>query len=214
MKIEINIPENLNEITLHQYQLFDKLDLSKEAEVRLKMIEIFCNANPLVARNMKATDIVEICEHINKMFDVKHQLINTFTLDGIEYGFIPSLDEMSFGEYVDLDTFIGDMENIHRAMNVLYRPIEHKRKGKYTIKPYDTNNADRMKLMPLSAALGAMVFFWNLGIELSEVMMNYSVKANEENLVQYLNSEANGDGTIQSMESLKEILQSLKISLN
>ena len=39
---------------------------------------------------------------------------------GVEYGFIPNLDDMSFGEYVDLDTYIGDWQNIHRAMAVLY----------------------------------------------------------------------------------------------
>ena len=214
MKVQINIPENLNEITLYQYQQFDKLNISSEAEVRLKMIEIFCGANSLIARNMKATDIVEICNSINKMFDTKHQLISSFKMDGVEYGFIPSLDEMSFGEYVDLDTFITNVDDLHKAMNVLYRPIEHKRKDKYTIKAYDPNTSDKMKLMPLSASLGAMVFFWNLGIELSEVMMNSSHKENEQNLVQYLNSQKNGDGSIQSMDFLKEILQDLKISLN
>jgi len=148
------------------------------------------------------------------MFDTKHQLISSFKMDGVEYGFIPSLDEMSFGEYVDLDTFITNVDDLHKAMNVLYRPIEHKRKDKYTIKAYDPNTSDKMKLMPLSASLGAMVFFWNLGIELSEVMMNSSLKENELNLVQYLNSQKNGDGSIQSMDFLKGILQDLKISLN
>ena len=48
---------------------------------------------------------------------------------------------MTFGEYMDLDTFIGDNGNLHRAVNVLFRPIEHKRGARYTIKEY---NPDRM----------------------------------------------------------------------
>jgi hypothetical protein len=28
------------------------------------------------------------------------------------------------GEYIDLDAFLGDWDNMHRAMAVLYRPIE------------------------------------------------------------------------------------------
>jgi hypothetical protein len=28
---------------------------------------------------------------------------------------------MSFGEYIDLDTYIGDWENIEKAMAVLYQ---------------------------------------------------------------------------------------------
>jgi hypothetical protein len=33
---------------------------------------------------------------------------------------------MSFGEYIDLDTYIGDWDNIEKAMAVLYR-VSHKR---------------------------------------------------------------------------------------
>jgi hypothetical protein len=58
-------------------------------------------------------------------------------MDGVEYGFIPNLDDMSFGEYVDLDTYLGDWQNIHRAMAVLYRPIREKRGERYNIVPYE-----------------------------------------------------------------------------
>jgi len=178
------------------------------------MIEIFCNVPEIVVRNMRATDIVEICDIINSMFDVKHQLINGFKLNGINYGFIPSLEDMSFGEYVDLDTFIGDNDNLHRAVNVLYRPIEHKQGSRYTIKEYDPNTSELAKDFPLDAVLGAVVFFYNLGKELSIVMMNSLDKNNEQILAQYLTSQPNGGGTIQSMDYLTEILQSLNISLN
>ena len=33
MEVKLSIPTTLNEITLGQYQEFDKLDLTKEAEV-------------------------------------------------------------------------------------------------------------------------------------------------------------------------------------
>ena len=49
----------------------------------------------------------------------------------------PDLDELSFGEYIDLDTYLGDWENIHDAMNVLYRPINSKKGDRYTIQEYD-----------------------------------------------------------------------------
>ena len=91
MEVKLNIPTTLNEITLGQYQEFDSLDLKNDADVQLKMIEIFCKVPSVVVRNMKATDIVEICNIINAMFETKHQLINTFKLEGQEYGFIPSL---------------------------------------------------------------------------------------------------------------------------
>lgn len=214
MKVKLSIPTTLNEITLGQYQEFDRLDLTKEAEVQSKMIEIFCKVPVEVVRSMKAKDITDICVIINNMFDTEHQLINRFQMNGVDYGFIPDLENMSFGEYVDLDTFIGDNDNLHRAMNVLYRPIDLKQGQRYTLKEYDPDTNEDAKNYPLDAVFGAIVFFYNLGRDLSTVILNSSSKQNEENLAQFLASQPNGAGTIQSMQSLTEILRDLKISLN
>ena len=214
MEVKIQIPTTLNEITLGQYQEFSKLDSKKESDVLLKMVEIFCKVPVEVVRSMKANDIKDICEVINKMFDVEHQMINRFQLGGQDFGFIPDLENMSFGEYVDLDTFIGDTDNLHRAMNVLFRPIDLKQGSRYTLKDYNPDTNESAKDYPLDACFGAMVFFYDLGKDLSIAILNSSSKQNEENLAQYLGSLQNGDGTIQSMQSLTEILQDLKISLN
>ena len=214
MNVNLRIPTTLNEITLGQYQEYAKLEGLSETDLQLKTIEIFCNVPPIVVRNMKATDIVEICSIISGMFDTKHQLISMFKLNGVEYGFIPSLEDMSFGEYVDLDTFIGDNDNLHRAVNVLYRPIEHRQGNRYTIKEYDPNNSEVAKDMPLDAVLGAVVFFYNLGKDLSIAMLNCLDKKNEQTLAEYLTSLPNGGCTIASMDYLTAMLQNLNISLN
>jgi len=217
MKVNLKIPTSLNEITLGQYQEFSKLDNDTEikpVDIQLKMIEIFCGVSDLVVRNMKATDITEICNILNNMFDTEHQLVNRFKLNGVDYGFIPELDDMTFGEYVDLDTFIGDNDNLHRAANVLFRPIEFKRGDRYTIKDYDSDTSEVAKEFPLDVVLGAIVFFYRLGKDLSVAMMNSLDKKNEKDLAQYLISHPNMDGSIHSMQSLTEILQNLNISLN
>lgn len=218
MKVNLRIPTSLNEITLAQYQEFAKLeadlDKTKDTAIQLKIVEIFCKVPEVVVRNMKATDIAEICEIINTMFDTEHQLINRFRLKGIDYGFIPELDDMSFGEYMDLDTFISDNDNLHRAVNVLFRPIEHKRGNRYTIKDYNPDTSEIAKDFPLDAVLGAIVFFYSLGKDLSMVMLNSLDSKNEKALAQHLISQPSGAGSIHSMQSLKAILQDLKISLN
>jgi len=218
MKVNLRIPTSLNEITLAQYQEFAKLeadlDKTKDTAIQLKIVEIFCKVPEVVVRNMKATDIAEICEIINTMFDTEHQLINRFRLKGIDYGFIPELDDMSFGEYMDLDTFISDNDNLHRAVNVLFRPIEHKRGDRYTIKDYNPDTREIAKDFPLDAVLGAIVFFYSLGKDLSLVMLNSLDSKNEKALAQHLISQPSGDGLTHSMQSLKAILQDLKISLN
>ena len=214
MELKLNIPNSLNEITLGQYQEFEKLDLTNDSMVHLKMIEIFCKVPEIVVRNINAIDVTEICDVINNMFDTKHQLINSFKLGKQEYGFVPNLDDMSFGEYIDLDTFIGDTENLHRAMNVLYRPIDLRQGNRYTLKEYDPDTNETAKDFPLDAVLGAIVFFYSLGKDLSLTMMNSLDKANQETLAQHLISHPNTDGTTASLQSLTEILQSLNISLN
>ena len=50
---------------------------------------------------------------------------HAFKLGGIEYGLIPDFDDMSLGEYIDLDTYMGDWENMQIAMNVLYLSLIH-----------------------------------------------------------------------------------------
>ena len=99
-------------------------------------------------------------------------------------------------------------------MNVLYRPIDLKQGNRYTLKEYVPDNSEDAKNYPLDAVLGAMVFFYSLGKDLSLVMMNSLDTQNEATLAQHLALLPSGDGTIQSMHSLREILQDLNISLN
>tara|TARA_R100000734_G_C3300087_1_gene90845 strand:+ start:424 stop:1074 length:651 start_codon:yes stop_codon:yes gene_type:complete len=216
MKVEINVPNDLKEIKLHQYQRFLKYQTDNKDEKKLasKMIEIFCGLKLTDAMKMKVGDVYSITNILTEMFNQKPKLVRRFFINGIEYGFIPDLDEMSLGEYIDLDTYLGDWDNIHRAMNVLYRPVKNKYKEKYNINEYTPDNPDLLKNMPMDAVLSSILFFYRLGIDLSKAMMNYLEDKQKTNLVQYLNSEANGVGINQFTDSLKGILEDLKISLN
>jgi hypothetical protein len=216
MKIEVIIPNDLSEITLDQYQRFLKIQENNTDEKFLtsKMIEIFCGIKLPEVLKMRVNDVALITNILTEMFENIPQLVQRFKMNGVEYGFIPDLDDMSLGEYIDLDTYLGDWENIHRAMAVLYRPIKNKSGNRYNIKDYDGKGFEDMKDMPLDAVLSSIVFFYNLGIELSKSMMNYLETTEEEALTEYLNSQQNGVGINQFTHSLTEILQDLKISLN
>ena len=136
-------------------------------------------------------------------------------MNGVEYGFIPDLDELSLGEYIDLDGNISKWEQMHIAMNVLYRPIKNSKAGKYNIVDYDVNNPEDMKDMPLGAAIGSVFFFYNLGMELSKHTILYlDNQAEMEDIQEQLISINDMDGINQFTDSLTEILQNLKISLN
>ena len=215
MKVEVYIPDTLSEITLDKYQRYLKIqeDNTDENFLAIKMIEIFCGLRGDTIMAMKAKSIKDITLILTQMFNEKPQLVKEFKMNGMTYGFIPKLEDMSFGEYIDLDTYIGDMPNLHRAMNVLYRPIKQKYQDKYLIEDYTGDDPEKMKGMPMDAVLSSILFFYNLGMDLSQVMMN-SLEEEEIALVQQQILEESGVGINHFSDSLKEILQDLKISLN
>lgn len=216
MKANINVPTELNEITLKQYQKFLKVQDSKQNNTFLqtKIIEIFCNVKMQDALNIKLSDADRIAGLISNMFDQKPDLVKSFWLNNVEYGFVPDLDEITLGEYIDLDTYMGEWENIQIAMNVLYRPIKQKLGEKYLIEEYDPDTKDRLINMPMDAVFGSIIFFYRLGIELSKTMMNYLEKEEGNLRVHDLDLLKNGGGIQAFTDSLEEILQDLKILPN
>jgi len=215
MKVDINIPDSLAEVTLEQYQKYLKIqDENKDEKfLAVKMIEIFCGLRGDHVLMMRATDIQSIVNILTDMLNDTPKLVTQFKMKGKQYGFIPKLEDMSFGEYIDLDTFMGDWDNMHRAMNVLYRPVTDQYGDKYAIEEYQVDSVEQMKGMPMNAVLGSILFFYNLGMDLSRTMLN-SLESKETSLAQYLISEENGVGINHFSHSLKGILDDLKISLN
>lgn len=216
MKFELNIPTELHEIKLAQYQKF--LEIAKDNEdgefLHQKMVQIFCNIDLKNVAEIKYRDVIEITNSIGKMFDVtNHKFINRFKMGGVEFGFIPNLDDMSFGEYTDLDTYISDWKEMHKAMAVLYRPIKKNGlNGTYEIEKYNGSitYSDVMKHAPLNVVLGANVFFYNLGNELLKSTVTYLENNQEiQTILHQHNLDKDGDGTVLSMLSLKETLQDL-----
>ena len=175
MKINLNIPENLSEITLAQYQKWIKIIDNEELSTffQQKMIEIFCNADLKDILQMRVKDVDEVTAHIDNIFNEKPKFQATFQLDNVEYGFIPKLDEMTFGEYVDLDTYMGEWDSMSSAMSILFRPIKYKRKDKYLIEDYESSDKHNLSNMPLNVVMGALVFFCNLRSELQTHILNY-----------------------------------------
>ena len=215
MKASITIPNHLSEITLKQYQDFVKIKSEDEYLLQCKMIEIFCNVPYKDVLTIKLSDAEEITSTLNGMFEDKPKLVQSFKMNGKNYGFHPDLQDMTLGEYIDVDTFIGDWSNIHTAMNVLYRPIKQRTGGKYLIEDYNPDTKEQMTGMPLEAVISSVFFLFHLGMSLSLIVTNrYLVEAQEKPHQSQQGSVKSGDGLDQYTNSLKEILQDLKISLN
>jgi hypothetical protein len=224
MKLEINVPTSLNEISLKSYQEFLKVQQSSNDEefIAQKMVQIFCGIELKDIAKMKLTSLNELIAHFTKLFSEKPKFQPTFKIGSQEFGFITNLEDISFGEYVDLENNLQKWETYHIAMAVLYRPIKLKFKDKYEIVDYNpmTEMHDLMKFTPVDIAISSSVFFWNLGSELLTATLTYLEREITKNpkiqttLAKQLNLQNNGGGINQFMLSLQETLQDLTQSPN
>ena len=211
MKIEIEIPSNLSEISLDRYQKY-MLTLNNSDDKKFvfqKMIEIFCGLELKEVVKMKASTVIELVQHFNKIFNEKTNFKHRFKLNNVEFGFIPDLENISFGEYIDLDSNLGDIQKLNKAMAVMYRPITKTFKDKYEIEEYQgsANYSEVMKYAPVDVALGATVFFYRLRSELLKATLHYLEREVETmtstNTAKKRSLESSGDGISQYTQLLK-----------
>lgn len=223
---EITIPTELSGITLKQYQKYIntvKHDPNKQPTdeqvqfANLKVLECFCGLTLKQAYKLPMTEFSGIIKHISDLFEEKTPLQRTFTMtdkngETIEFGFIPKLDDISMGEFIDLDKYISDWQQMHKAMAILYRPVKHKKGDLYLIEDYNGSDkySEIMLDSPVNVAIGATLFFYHLGKELSKVMIHSLEKYLKEESEYQQVLELNGDGINQSMLLLTEMSENLK----
>ena len=188
VEIELSVPSELSDITLGQYQKYLKiLDQNKDDDnatefINLKTIEIFCNVDFKDVLKIPLGEAEKVLTIINKAFEEKPDIIRHFKLLDVDMGFIPNLERISLGEYIDVENGITDWQNMHKAMSVLYRPVNFRSKERYTIAPYEPSDevSELMREMPLDVAMSSVVFFYDLGKELLKAIPTFT----QENLTE------------------------------
>ena len=171
--MKVTVPTSLSDIKLSQYQKFIRTtkDSKDDNFVARQMVGIFCNLTDEQVKNIAANSFDDLVNSITSVLIKEPKFKSTFNLDGVDYGFIPNLDEITLGEKVDLDSYYQDLETMDKAMAVLYRPIKIKKRDKYLIEAYtgDSNSIDPT----LDIVFGANFFFLNLMNELLNYIPNF-----------------------------------------
>ena len=208
MQIEVSVPSSLREVKLKNYQ---ELAI-KENPDNDDMLKCILNINTKELGKIKDKDVDNLLLIINKLFNKKHEFIPTFKMKGVLYGFIPKLDDITYGENKDVTSYINEWGNMHKAMAVLFRPLKQKQGHKYLIEEYEGSHkySEVMKEMPLSVVLGAMVFFYNLTNELLNYIPSYLEKEVTKGQTQGQISPENGEAIQNYIHLLKGTLQDLK----
>ena len=204
MKLDLLVPTSLHDIPLKHYQkfikTFENADDYTEDYAALKMLEIFCGVPYSEAIKFKVGDINRVVSKINEALAEKPSLINRFKLGSTEFGFVPELNDLTFGEFVDIENNIGDWETMHKAMAVLYRPITDRIKGKYQIEKYRGDSwHDAMLNMPSSVAISAINFFFHLENDLLKATLAYSEAQTQELLQDEPTISINNGGGITAL---------------
>ena len=134
----------------------------------------------------------ETLAYLSTVLSQETEFIRRFEYKGVEYGFIPDLEELRASEFFDTDFYIKDKTQLNKLCAVLYRPVKDvkwrsrmvkfiswvskktripininifkKSEELYDIEKYEGTDKYSQVMMGVSykVALGAMVFFWNL----------------------------------------------------
>lgn len=204
------LPENINEITLGQYQRFELLnkrtDLN-ELSYNKRVIEIFTELKYRDIGNISNKDYTDILLQLNTAMNQECKFENTFKIQDVEFGFIPNFDDLgtdeqqalNTGEYIDGIGYL-EVENFHKLMAVLFRPITKIDKfGNYEIESYNGTKhyASIMKLMPMNIVNGALGFFFQLSNELREHIQRSTAEVELLKVVKHQDISKNGVGIAQ-----------------
>jgi len=158
---------------------------SKEAE---ETIAALSDIPKKLIKELSLQDVVVIMNQLTELQQKQDSsLKRIIEIDGKEYGFHPNLDDITLGEFADLEHYIGSghEHSLPEIMAILYRPVTEKKNDVYTIEAYDGNiiiRAEEMKKMSAEQVQNALRFFFALGRELLQTLPSFLTQKLKETM--------------------------------
>jgi hypothetical protein len=185
-----NLINSWSDVTLEKWISLIDLEAgskTKEAE------ETIATLSDIPRKLIKELSIRDVAIIMKKLSELQNRqdtvLTKVIEIDGIEYGMHPNLDDITLGEYADIETFIKDglEKNMPELMSVLFRPIIERKNEVYTIAAYDgdiTIRAETMKKMSAEQVQSTLFFFYNFVIGFSKIMPSFLIEQTQEKVKQ------------------------------
>ena len=175
--MKLRLPASFQDLTLRHL-----MTLETETDP-VKRVHAVTGHSFAELRKMPHKLIVEANAHLDTLQAnevAQHKEI--IELNGVEYGFVPDWDEFSAGEWIDMETYTADFwKTPHKAMSILYRPLERKWGDRYSIKPYTAKeDADVFLDMPAPLVAGALLFFWSTEKKLLNALQSSLIQKTQE----------------------------------
>lgn len=171
---KFKMPTNWREVSIGQYSklmlAIDKKD-SNEMELMLRSLEALLDMSLTLLNKVPIKQLRAAYKELRELTASMptNELSRVIEIDGVEYGLIPNFDELTIGEFVDLDNYLQEpYHNLINIFTILYRPVLKRDGDKYIIEDYNIGTTfDRSKIfnanMSIATVYGALVFFCNIG---------------------------------------------------
>ena len=193
-----------NDVTLDKWvKLISKKEKTKTEEA-LETISVLSDIPKKIIKELSINDVAAIMKKLAILQEsANNKLKKIITLDNVEYGFHPNLEEITLGEYADIETYMknGIEDNLPKLMAVLYRPITEKSGKNYSIEAYGLSDsrmrAEKFKDMKAENVNSSLVFFWTFVKELSIILPLYLMEVGQTMMdnLQQKNLQKNGIGS-------------------
>jgi hypothetical protein len=173
-----------NYISIENYtNIFKIKDLFSEDYFAARLISIITGAKVEDLLECDYQEVSYISTYIMSLIPMDKNIpfVDRFELNGIQYGFIPNWKDLTFAEFIDLDTISTKksselLDLLHILAAIMYRPItEELTKHNFKIEKYDL---EKMKIrselfkkeLDIKIILGGQFFF----IKYAKRFLNYS----------------------------------------
>jgi hypothetical protein len=194
-----------NDVTLDKWvKLISKKEKTKSEEA-VEIINTLSDIPRKLIKELGIQDIAVILKRISILQQNADSNLNRIIkINDVEYGFHPNLEEITLGEYADIETYLknGLENNLTRLLAILYRPITEKDKDNYSIEAYGLSDsrmrAKKFETMKAVDVNNALVFFWTFVKELLKTLLPYLMEQNQKMLSkpQMTNSLISGVGLV------------------
>jgi len=218
-------------ISIDKYvKIYKAKELFTDEYFAAKIINIVCDTPLDDLLDSDYQEVNYLAAQILEMIPIdKPKFKDRFEIDGVHYGFFPTWKELSFAEFVDMDTISTKkpdelLSMLHILAAIMYRPIiEEKSHHDFQIEKYDV---EKMKVrseifkhkLDISYVLGAQFFFINYAKKYSDYFQLSSMKTlsiwtrikliwNLRKMIWRTLFKKSTDGSSLSTDSLKTILR-------
>lgn len=180
---QFNLINNWSDVTLDTYSELIRYKKKNNSSEAYKLIKELTDIPKQFAKALSLKDIAAVLSNLAEIQSLQDsELLNIIRIDGVNYGFHPNLEEITLGEFADLETYIqqGYENHLKEILAILYRPVTKQDKKKYNIEPYDGNIEERLKAfgkMKAKQVQGALVFFYDFGSVLLVTLQSFLMEA-------------------------------------